>query len=492
MIRVSQWAEIRQMHLVEGIPKKEIARRLGLNVKTIRRALQREEAPIRRVSPLRERRLDPWRDEIEGWLKADPKITAKRIRRLLLPEAGSVPGRTVREYVAAVREELFPREAYVHRSQAPGQTMEADFGETWARIRGRLRKVKFLAAVLSYSNVYFAKAYAVERLECLLDGIAEAFEYFGGVTERVVLDNTSLAVKRVLKGRDREQTEAFEGFRGAYPFEAEFCARGKAWEKGSVEGGVRYVRNNAFRPMPSVDSFEELNALIVEELEADLDGRHLDDGRPVQEAWVEERERLRPLPAHPPESCRTLARVADKFGHVRVDGVHYSVPIRHAYRPVWVKLYHNRVEIVVGAQVVAVHERSFREGDKVLEPLHVLPLLERKHRAVGEATALRGWKLPEAFWQLRRQLHRSTRRPDREWVKVLRLLESHAEQEVEAAVEEALRRDSPRYETVRLLLRQEQQGDGPKPRPVPVCTELATVQVQEPALEAYDALWRTG
>ena len=61
-------------------------------------------------------------------------------------------------------------------------------------------------------------------LESLLDGIESAFRYYGGLVDRVVLDNTSLAVKDVLAGRDRVETEAFEAFRGGYPFRAEFCA----------------------------------------------------------------------------------------------------------------------------------------------------------------------------------------------------------------------------------------------------------------------------
>ena len=134
---------------------------------------------------------------------------------------------------------------------------------------------------------------------------------------------------------------------------------------------MKYVRNNVFRPMPSIDNFEQLNELMVQELEADLDNRRLADGRTVRQAWQAERQHLRPLPAHPPPSCRTLARVVDKFGHVRVDGAHYSVPIRHAYRPAWVKLYHDRVEVAVADEVVAKHARSFRQGAKVLEPPHL-------------------------------------------------------------------------------------------------------------------------
>ena len=86
------------------------------------------------------------------------------------------------------------------------------------------------------------------------------------------------------------------------------------------------------------ESWAALNAAIITELEADLPMRHLDDGRSVEEALTQEREHLRAMPAHLPATCRVVARVAEKFGHVHVDRVTYSVPIRHAYRPVWVKL----------------------------------------------------------------------------------------------------------------------------------------------------------
>ena len=76
----------------------------------------------------------------------------------------------------------------MHRSVLPGTTMEVDFGESWVEMAGAPCKVKYLVATLPYSNAYFAKAYPVERLESLLDGIESALRYFGGVVERVVLD----------------------------------------------------------------------------------------------------------------------------------------------------------------------------------------------------------------------------------------------------------------------------------------------------------------
>ena len=88
-----QWAQIRHMHLVEGVPKKEVARRLKLDVKTVRRAIAQPTPPVR-MSPPRPSSLDPWRERIRRWLREEPRVTAKRIRRLLLPLAGPVPART--------------------------------------------------------------------------------------------------------------------------------------------------------------------------------------------------------------------------------------------------------------------------------------------------------------------------------------------------------------------------------------------------------------
>ena len=132
---MSQWAEIRHLHLVERVPKKEIARRLKLDVKTVRRAISRSTPPVR-VSPPRPGTLDPWRERIRQWLREEPRLTAKRIRRLLLPMAGPLPARTVRRYVAGLRTATTRKEAFVHRSVLPGTTMEVDFGESWVDIAG--------------------------------------------------------------------------------------------------------------------------------------------------------------------------------------------------------------------------------------------------------------------------------------------------------------------------------------------------------------------
>lgn len=485
---MTQWAEIRHMHLVDGVAKKVVAKRLGLDVKTVRRALSRAESPAIRSSPPRVRVLDAWRKEIQGWLEEDPRISAKRIWILLKERGAPLTDRGVRKYVSALRGELFPREVFVHRTHAPGASAEGDFGECFAEVAGKLCRAKVVVSVLPCSNVYFAKAYPLERLECLLDGLTASFLWFGGVPRRVVLDNTSLVVKKVLRGSEREETRAFQAWRGEFPLHADFCAPGKGWEKGSVERGVQYVRGLCFRPMPRVGSWDELNALIVAELERDLDRRKLPDGRTVRQALIAECEHLQPLPAHLPEACRVVACVADKFAMVHVDRCGYSVPPGEARRSLLAKVFWDRVEIFRGVDRVAVQKRSYREGSQEIDPLHVLALLEHKHRAVGESTAIQNWKLPAVLNELRVELRKRVKKPDQEWVRVLRLLEEHSMEELEAAVTESIARGSPQLETIRMLVRQK-KGVGLELCPAEVAREdLASITVATPELAPYDEL----
>ena len=96
---MSQWAEIRQMHLVDGVPKKEIGRRFGLDVKTVRRAIGRAEPEHQRPSPRRARRLDPCRDEIVELLRSEPRTTTRKTFRSGSATASAPGGRDVHALV---------------------------------------------------------------------------------------------------------------------------------------------------------------------------------------------------------------------------------------------------------------------------------------------------------------------------------------------------------------------------------------------------------
>ena len=133
--------------------------------------------------------------------------------------------------------------------------------------------------------------------------------------------------------------------------------------------------------------------------------------------------------------------------------VDYSAPAVHAHKKVTVKGYVDRVEIALGAEIVARHRRSYVRGDVVYDPLHYLSLLEKKPGALDQAAPLRGWKLDPAFDTLRRLLEaRFGPRGKREYIRVLRLHEDFPERQVAAAVRDAVKRRLIGFDAVKHLL----------------------------------------
>ena len=80
--------------------------------------------------------------------------------------------------------------------------------------------------------------------------------------------------------------------------------------------------------------------------------------------------------------------------------------------------------ISCGAEIIARHPRSYAQEDFVFDPIHYLPLLERKTGALDQAAPLVGWDFPDEYAMLRRRLEaRLGTKGKREFVRVLRLME---------------------------------------------------------------------
>jgi hypothetical protein len=118
-----------------------------------------------------------------------------------------------------------------------------------------------------------------------------------------------------------------------------------------------------------------------------------------------------------------------------------------------VRGYFDRVVIGCGSEVIASHVRSYAKEDFIYNPLHYLALLERKPRALDQAAPLLNWDLPDEFEELRRLMEaRMNKRGRKEYIQVLRLLETFEQQEVTSAIEDALRLNAISYDAVKHLV----------------------------------------
>lgn len=126
---------------------------------------------------------------------------------------------------------------------------------------------------------------------------------------------------------------------------------------------------------------------------------------------------------------------------MRYRGTDYSVPTAYGHREVLIRGYVHEVVIPCGVDIIARHARSYEREDFVFNPLHYLALLERKIGALDQAAALSGWELPDEFATLRRLLEaRMGKRGKREFVQVLRLLESFQTEDILAGIRAAIAR----------------------------------------------------
>jgi transposase len=458
MDTVELYARVRREVYVDGKSERQVAREYGLARETVRKMMRYSAPPgYRRQQPPTRPKLDPWVGVIDQILEEDrtrprkQRHTAKRIYQRLREEHGFGGGYTiVKDYVRLRR--LRQREMFVPLVHPPGNA-QADFGEAQVVLGGEKRKAHYLVIDLPQSDDCFVMAFPAETTEAFLEGHRQGFEYFGGVPRTILYDNTKIAVVRILGDGTRKKTQAFSELQSHYLFDERFGRPGKGNDKGKVEGLVGYARRNFMVPVPRCANWEELNAHLLEQCQKRRQEQLRGHQQTIGERFEKDRAALLPLPWTPYEACDKRAGRVSSLSLVRYRTNDYSVPVCWGHREVLVKGYVYEVVISCGAEVIARHRRSYEREDMIFDPLHYLALLEQKTNALDQAAPLMGWELPEEFSQLRRLLEaRLSKRGKREYVQVLRLLETFSMAEVSRAIADALRMRAISFDAVKHLL----------------------------------------
>ncbi|MGI8609344.1 MAG: IS21 family transposase, partial [Candidatus Dormibacteria bacterium] len=358
MPKVELYEAIRKDHEQGLRAIQALAKKHGCHRREVRRALLSALPPAPKV-PVRERPvMGPWVVEIDGILEADRKAprkqrhTARRIWvRLRKEHEAKVAESTVREYVRERRREIFAvPEAMVPQHHNPGKEADVDLQESWVVFPWGEEKVNFFEMRARCSGAPFHWPLQRATQQAFLEAHNRAFAHYGGCFEKVWYDNLTLAVRKVLKGRTRLETENFKLLRSHYLFDSKFCIPGiqGAHEKGGVEGECGYFRRNHLVPVPRVSGWAELEQLCLDAAEEELQ-RHLDrHERTVGEEWEQERPHLRPLPAEAMDfGLRARCRVDEK-SRVNVSCNRYSVPVELVGR--WLVAVSSSTEVVVENQ----------------------------------------------------------------------------------------------------------------------------------------------
>jgi transposase len=493
---MNEWTEIRRKVLVDGVSKRQILRDHQIGATTLNKMLENPAPPgYRRRVPRDKPKLGPFVGIIEEILLSDrtapakQRHTGKRVYERLRDEYGYTGGMTqVRDYMTEFRQSH--KEVFVPLSHPPGEA-QYDFGEATVVVAGVERKAALSVMTLPYSDVFHISAYPRECTESFQAGHIAAFEFFGGVPTRISYDNSRIAVKKVI-GKERELTNGFLALESHFLFTHHFCRIRRGNEKGHVENLVGYSRRNFLVPVPSFNSFAELNAHLQAACIADMNRTVRGKPEGKAERFVTDQQALLQIPAESFESRRVVQARANSLSLVRFDCNDYSVPTSFAHHELTVLGGIDQVSIASGPDVVARHRRCWDKEQVFFEPLHYLALLERKPGAFDHAKPLESWNLPDCFKTLRRRLEAELgSRGTREYIKVLRLLEKASISELAGGVGVALDIGATGSDAVSLILAHRQE------RPVGLFSldghpHLKSFVIDPLDLAVYDALTRIG
>lgn len=434
------------------------ARHFGISRESVKKMLSFSVPPgYRRSAPVRRPKLDGFTAIIDQWLREDlgqrakQRHTAKRVFERLRDEHGFAGGYTiVKDYVREHRRR--GREMFVPLHHPPGHA-QADFGEATVVIGGVEQTAHFFAFDLPQSDAGFIRAYPAATAEAWVDGHVHAFAFFGRVPQSVLYDNDRCLVARILPDGTRKRATLFSGFLSHYLIRDRYGRPGKGNDKGAVEGLVGWARRTFMVPLPRFATWEDFNLWLEAQCrkrQADILRGH---GETIAARLKRDLGAMAELPAAPFDACDQATGRVSSQALVRYKTNDYSVPVAYGHRDVWVRGYVDRVVIGCGGEVVARHPRCYGREDMIFDPVHYLPLIEKKIGALDQAAPLAEWDLPAEFQTLRRLMEaRMIKAGRREYVQVLRLLETFELDDLHAAVKTALRMGAVGFDAVKHLV----------------------------------------
>jgi len=376
---VLRHGEIMMIHHLkeEGLSISEIARRMGLDRKTVRKYLQRGlEPPVYGPRPPRKSVLDPYQDFIRARLQAYPALTATRLMREIRDLGYQGSYTTVKRFVCQVRPP--DQTGYEHRFETPaGKQAQVDFAQfkvQFTREPTRMRIVWLFSLVLGFSRLLFCRFVLRQDLATVVRCHLAAFGELGGVPRQILYDRMKTAV---IGEQDQHiiYNQRLLDLARHFGFTPRACAAYRAKTKGKVERPYRYVRQDFFLGREFRD-LEDLNAQLTCWLAEVANVRtHGTTGRIVNEAFAEEQPALLPLPETPYRTVLRLERRVSRDGMVSVDGNEYSVPDTTRRRIVEVQVTAQEVLIPEDGRLVAVHpvlegrgRRRIAEGHRRFPP----------------------------------------------------------------------------------------------------------------------------
>lgn len=406
--------------------------------------------------------LHPYHDELRRWLHENFSYV---VMHELLSREIDVSESTVRRYCQK-HFPAAPKTSY-DRPTIPGEIMEVDFGHlgiVYDPATKKNRKAQVFSGRLRHSGHAWREIVFDQKQETFFQCHIHAFEYFGGIPQRVVPDNLKAAVVQA-SHTDPVINRVYQKLAEHYNFIIEPCLPYTPNHKGGVEGDIKFIKRN-FWPLyreaqrrlgqenPCAESIQDALDQWSEKV-----SKRVKKGvgtRPIDVFEQEEAACLQPLPEKRWARVRWTSAKVQETWSVQVDRAYYSVPFQYIGKTVLIFTSGSQVDIYDDYTLIASHVKAGKPWQKVRDQAHNPPNVEAF--LSGTREGLLQWAQKVGMCTevvVRSLLERKVTDGLRPARAVLQLSKVYGPLRLEAACERAVLFDNIEFGTINRILKHE-------------------------------------
>ncbi len=451
MISYEQFCKIKHLQKQEGLNASQIAGELKIDYRTVVKWLEKTQYE-QRAKTYRKSKLDPFKENIVKMLESHNYSATQIFNRI--KEDGFEGGFTIlREYVNKVRPRRY--KAYLKLTFMPGECAQVDWGSYGSvNVGNTKRRLSFFVMVLCYSRMIYVEFTLSQTMEHFLGCHKNAFDFFGGCPEKVMVDNLKSAVLKRVYGAEPVYNPKYMAFANSFDFEIVPCGVAKGNEKGRVENGVGYVKKNFLRGL-EIPNFEAINPAVKNWMDTIANVRiHGETKKRPVDLYKEEKKSLKPLPANSYDIANISQVRASRQFRITVDTNRYSVPAEYSGQRLTLKLYPDRICIYEKEKLIARHARNYGRHQDFEDPDHPKQLLLQRRKARDNKILMRFLALSPVSTEYYKNLEQRRLNPIVHIRKIVALSEIYGRDDVSRALEDAFTFQAFSSEYIENLLEQ--------------------------------------
>ena len=481
--------EIKRLHEDEKFSAYKIGIELGIDYKTVRHWIKRPKFE-KRTGCKKATVLNKYKKEIQICLDRYNYSAVQLYDRIKdAGYTGSIS--TVRNYVSKVRP--VQKKAYLTLVFQPGEVAQVDFAYCgYIQLETVRRRLYAFVMTLGYSRMTYLEFIMQQNQEHFLQCHRNAFTYFNGVPEKIMVDNCKVAVIAHPAYGPVRLNERYEDFAGYYGFKINPCGVRKPNQKGGVERTISYIRKNFLNGIGEVKSLCGINNAARVWMDKTANVRiHKTTGKmPVDMFKTEQNKLLRVNQL--PFDCATL-KIVKSNNQFRVifEGNRYSVPYEYASTMLTMRIYPDLLVMYHENKLIAQHTRSYEKHMDFEDPIHVKKLLEEKRNAKDQKLLRDFLKLTPDSEKYYIGIKEKRFNAAEHIRKIMTLVEIYGSHDIGRAINDALEFKAYSSDYIANLLEQRRRFT-PEAAPLHLMRKSDALEIEfdKPNMDIYDKLER--